>query len=235
EASTVKGYSDLLKEIDDLKADSVSLAQDNEKLKEKCDTLKEFYYLQKGQLVDLGLKSGTLWAAYNVGATKPEEYGSYFAWGETAEKAQYTEQTSDWYDKKEDNLKDNGVIDDKGNLTAEYDAATKNWGEDWRMPTFDEIVELLDLNNENQVINGVKGRIFYGDNGNTLFLPFAGDYYNQTLYGVDEYTYGWSATFYEKNNANTACLMTVTYKTVYNGNLNRSHGRSVRAVLKTKK
>ncbi len=78
------------------------------------------------EYVDLGLS--VKWATCNVGATKPEEYGNYYAWGETATKSEYTEDNSLTYGKQ--------MRDISGN--AQYDAATANWGGTWRMPTNDE-------------------------------------------------------------------------------------------------
>ena len=109
--------------------------------------------------IDLGLPSGTLWATYNVGATKPTEYGDYFAWGETEPKNVY-----DWntYKYAKASFTDNflekwqldsltkynsgkkypGAIDNLTSLLPEDDAATANWGEKWRMPTKEEQEEL---------------------------------------------------------------------------------------------
>ncbi len=112
--------------------------------------------------VDLGLPSGLLWATCNVGATIPEGYGDYFAWGETSTKSTYTEDNYTY-------------SDNPTTLPPSADAATANWGVGWRMPTNEEMVELL--NNCTHVWtthNGVKGRLFTGPNGNSIFLPAAG-------------------------------------------------------------
>ena len=218
EASTVKGYSDLLKEKDDLK--------------EQCDTLKKYYYLEKGQLVDLGLESGTLWAAYNVGATKPEEYGSYFVWGETETKETYTGDNSDWYNVPYATLKQDGIIDNDGNLTAKYDAAIANWGEEWRMPTSDEINELCNLTSEPKEINGVQGRLFHGKNGNTLFVPFAGCRDGSKLYFAGSLGFYWSATALE-NDSDAYNLNVASEKAGLHYGY-RFYGQSVRAVLRSK-
>ncbi|MCF0189684.1 MAG: hypothetical protein HUJ96_00330, partial [Marinilabiliaceae bacterium] len=225
EASTVKGYSDLLKEIDDLK--------------EQCDTLIDYYYVYKYgygyPVVDLGLDSGTLWARYNVGASSIEEGGSYFAWGETTEKETYTEDNSTWHGKLVDYLKEKGVIDDKGNLTAEYDAATANWGENWSMPTFDEIIELKNLESEYKEINNVKGRLFYGKNGNTLFIPFG---YRKGSELKDSGAGIWSARAYDalgEDGTGARCLSMDSEDIYWTGYSSRYKGYSVRAVLRTKK
>jgi uncharacterized repeat protein (TIGR02543 family) len=143
--------------------------------------------------VDLGLPSGTLWAICNVGASVPEEYGNYYAWGETRTKSSYT-----WYNYKYCNnganyeysltkycnvesCGYNGFTDDLTTLLPEDDAATTNWGADWRMPTWEEFNELLVVcSNEWTVQNGVNGQLFTGPNGNTVFFPAAGGYWDVT-------------------------------------------------------
>ncbi|MCF0190891.1 MAG: hypothetical protein HUJ96_06470, partial [Marinilabiliaceae bacterium] len=182
-----------------------------------------------GQLVDLGLESGTLWATYNVGATKPEEYGSYFAWGMTSE---YTEGTFGWYDTSYASLKEQEVIDDNGNLTANYDAATANWGEEWRMPTFGEIQELLTLTSEPKEINGVQGRLFHGKNGNTLFIPFAGFRYDSELNLAGGGGLCWSGTAAEDDRSAYYLFVGSDEAGLYGSY--RSYGQSVRAVLRYK-
>lgn len=125
------------------------------------------------EAIDLGLS--VKWASYNVGANSPEEYGGYFAWGETKIKSNYARSTSVTFGLSESELKFLGTIGSDGNLTAAYDAATANWGSAWRMPTLDEIKELI--NNcswEWTEVNGVNGYKVTGSNGNSIFLPGAG-------------------------------------------------------------
>jgi hypothetical protein len=139
--------------------------------------------------VDLGLPSGTKWANMNVGATRPEEYGLYFAWGETTG---YTSDTSDgrlfkWTNYKWCNHRiylmtkyctdsKKGTIDNKTVLDLEDDAAHVNWGGSWVMPTSGEIDELLaNTTSEWTTVNGIKGCKFTSKtNGNSIFLPAAG-------------------------------------------------------------
>lgn len=145
------------------------------------------------EAVDLGLS--VKWASCNVGASSPEEYGDYFAWGETTTKSSYTESNSVTYDLSISELESRGIIDANGNLTAAYDAATANWGSEWRMPTLDEIKELR--NNctwEWTTQNGVKGRKVTGPNGNSIFLPAAGYRRDTSLGHAGSYGYYWSAT-----------------------------------------
>lgn len=126
-----------------------------------------------GQVVDLGLS--VYWASCNLGAEKPEEYGDYYAWGETKPKSSYTEDNYSYYD-----VNTRQYIDIGSDISGtQYDAATVNLGSDWRMPTSGEIHELL--NNctwEWAQINGINGYKVTGTNGNTIFLPAAGKYFS---------------------------------------------------------
>ena len=141
--------------------------------------------------VDLGLPSGLLWATCNVGADAPEEYGSYYAWGETSQKDNYKWETYQYCNGNLNNLTKycassssgyNGYRDFLGILLPEDDAATVNWGSAWRMPTKEEWQELLDNTTSNWTTqNGVKGMLFTASNGHTLFLPDAGCYMNDLL------------------------------------------------------
>lgn len=117
-------------------------------------------------MIDLGLPSGTKWACCNVGASTPEGYGNYYAWGETSTKSVYSWET---YLHTGKNI---------GNDIAgtQYDAATVNWGSPWRMPNLTQVRELISLYSEVITQNGVKGQRFTGKNGGKIFLPFAGEY-----------------------------------------------------------
>ncbi len=144
--------------------------------------------------VDLGLPSGTLWATYNVGASKPEEYGDYFAWGETKPKEVYNNITYKW---GEDFTKYN-FNDGLTTLLPEDDAATANWGSEWRMPTNEEQRELVEeCQYQMTEVNGVFGAKFTGKNGNSVFFPAAGD-----RFGSDDNNKGigcyWSSSFGEE-------------------------------------
>ena len=125
------------------------------------------------QYIDLGLPSGTLWADRNIGATEPEEYGDFYAWGETEPKKEYTWNTYKWdvyctkYNKK----------DGKTVLEPEDDVVYLKTKGVAHIPTIEQIQELLDNTiSKNQTINGVVGRLYKSKvNGNNIFLPFAGD------------------------------------------------------------
>ena len=128
------------------------------------------------EYVDLGLTSGTLWATMNVGATKPEEYGDYFAWGETTPKQNYSRNNYKWYNTEgkytkycTDGYK--GVVDNKTELELADDAAYVNWGKNWRMPSNAQFEELRAECTWQW--NG-RGHLFTSKkNNNTLFLPAA--------------------------------------------------------------
>lgn len=133
------------------------------------------------EYVDLGLPSGTLWATCNVGANAPEEYGDYFAWGETVPKDDYEWNTYKWCNGNKNNLTKYcnsslyGTADNKMELDPSDDAAYVNWGPSWRMPTFDQLREMKkNCTWTCTTQNGVNGLQVTGPNGSTIFLPAAG-------------------------------------------------------------
>ena len=149
------------------------------------DTTDDSDTLNGYEAVDLGLS--VKWATMNVGAESPEDYGNYYAWGEASTKSSYNSSNS----------VTNGISMSDFSGNAKYDAATANWGGSWRMPTYDEIVELLDdctLTWTTQ--NSVKGYLVTGTNGNSIFLPATGYCLGSSLYYVGSYGYYWSSTPY---------------------------------------
>ncbi len=159
------------------------------------------------EYVDLGLPSGTLWATCNVGASKPEGYGSYFAWGETKPQSS---NTYNWNTYKYANgttrddpkltkycsqskYGDNGFTDDLTTLQSGDDPATANWGSGWRTPSKSQWDELKS-NTVNQwtTKNGVAGRLFTSKkNGQSVFLPAAGGRWDSELHGAGSYGNYW--------------------------------------------
>ena len=138
--------------------------------------------------VDLGLLSGLKWATCNVGASSPEEYGGYYAWGETTTKTEYTSENSVTSGK--------WMNDISGN--AQYDAATANWGGNWRMPKSTELEELIDNCTWTwTTYNGVNGYNVEGPNGNSIFLPAAGYRGGSSLFYAGSYGFYWSSMPYE--------------------------------------
>ena len=183
------------------------------------------------EYVDLGLPSGLLWATCNVGATTPEEYGDYFAWGETTTKSDYSSSNCPTYGLSISQLQSQGYIDSEGNLTSQYDAATANWGGNWRMPTSAEQEELL--NNctwTRTTYNGVKGYNVEGPNGNSIFLPAAGVYYGSSLDNAGSNGYDWSSTPGRSISSHACGLIFLSDNhTGYYGS--RGNGLSVRPVV----
>ncbi len=182
------------------------------------------------EFVDLGLPSGLKWATCNVGASSPEDYGDYFAWGETSPKAEYTEENSVTYGLSISELQTQGYIDNEGNLTSSYDAATVNWGGSWRMPTREQMLELVEhCEWEWTQVNGVDGAKVTGPNGNSIFLPAAGDRYGSSLYYAGEYGFCWNSTPDESNSNSAYGLY---FNSSYQGVTwyNRLLGQSVRPV-----
>ena len=135
------------------------------------------------EYVDLGLPSGTLWATCNIGANSPEEYGDYFAWGETEPKEDYYWTTYKWCNGWDTMTKycvdsEKGVVDNNTELDPEDDAATVNWGSEWCMPTIGQLDELFFSNYTTvkwTTQNGVYGvKIYSKKNNQSLFFPAAG-------------------------------------------------------------
>ncbi len=161
--------------------------------------------------VDLGLPSGLLWAAYNVGSTKPSEYGSHFAWGETTEKDTSLWANYKWCDGKSTNInkycteKYYGKVDGIDRLETEDDAANANWGDIWRMPTDMEQLELIKgcdwVYTDNYNNTGVAGCVGTSKtNDNVIFLPVneegneMGTYWASNL-PTNQPNYGYILTF----------------------------------------
>ena len=157
--------------------------------------------------IDLGLSSGTLWATCNVGADRPEGYGNYYAWGETTPKDEYTWSTYQHANGTTDDdpkltkycndagYGDGGFVDNLTTLELEDDAASVNWGTGWRMPTREEIKELVD-----SCIwaweepNGIAGYRVTSRNGNSIFLPASGLHYADAFISEGSSANYWSNT-----------------------------------------
>lgn len=201
-----------------------------------CNLVANF---EAHEYVDLGLPSGTLWATCNIGATTPEGYGDYFAWGETSTKDGYDWHTYRYCNGGATTLTKycddasygyNGFIDNLTVLEESDDAAAVNWGAGWRMPTKEEWNELLSNTTKIWTTqHGVNGYLFTATNGRTLFLPAAGYYNMNDLNGDGKSGCYWSSSlnidvpynsgylFFDSGN----CSMSYHF---------RSHGRSVRPV-----
>lgn len=155
--------------------------------------------------VDLGLN--VKWATCNIGAKSPEEYGDFFAWGETAPKDVYNGVTYKYF--RDDNgnygltkyclsgygLNEGylGFTDSKFTLDKEDDAACVNWGGSWRMPNMGDFYELCLLKWEWETVNGISGYKITSFNGNSIFLPAAGYNYGGAVNNVNDYGCYWSS------------------------------------------
>ncbi len=163
-------------------------------------------YINGHGYVDLGLPSGVKWATCNVGATSPSENGSYFACGETSPKSSYTKNNSKTYGKTITQLQSEGIIDSQGKLTKSYDAAASNWGSSWRMPTREELDELLNKCNWQWTkLGGKNGYKVIGTNGNSIFVPASGYRYGSSLGSVGEDGYCCSSSVY--GDTGSACCL----------------------------
>lgn len=220
--------------------------------------------------VDLGLPSGTLWAAYNVGATKPEENGDYFAWGETETKNVYNAKTYKYGTAKIDTSyygalvldslwkynfgnEHPGTIDNLSTLLPEDDAATANWGKEWRMPTNEEMIELKEncyVVKKRDYKNKVNGMIFFkakrtDDKGRFvdeydsyysmsdphIFFPAADRYTDwSSRDGSSFYGYYLSSSLREERENVALGLDFDGYGVYADGGMSRQYGYPVRAV-----
>ena len=170
------------------------------------------------EAIDLGLPSGIKWASFNIGASKPEEYGDHYAWGETepyyssqdpltwneGKEAGYDWPSYKWCMGEYDTMTKycsnsssgySGFTDNKTVLDPEDDVAYANLGGKWRMPTDEEFTELS--NNctwEWTSMNGINGRKVTGPNGNSIFFPAAGGCFESSLNDAGSYGYYWSSS-----------------------------------------
>ena len=144
--------------------------------------------------VDLGLS--VKWACCNVGANRPEDYGDYFAWGETSPKSSYTpENYQHWVDYEGDGYLGSEECTINSDISGtQYDAATVNWGGSWRMPTNAEFSELIENCTYKPIAQGL---IVTGPNGNSIFFPDAGYRCGSSSYLVGSACFYWSSTPYE--------------------------------------
>ncbi|MCQ2343165.1 MAG: hypothetical protein MJZ75_06755 [Paludibacteraceae bacterium] len=188
--------------------------------------------------VDLGLS--VKWATCNVGATTPDGYGDYFAWGETNSKNNYDWSTYKYctpysftYNMTKYCTGYYGTIDNKTTLELTDDVARVNWGGNWRMPTYDEMNELKTQCTWTWITqNNINGYKIVGPNKNSIFLPVAGYYDENDLKVVGFYGYYWSSSLDTDSSDFAYCLS-------FRSNLNcyslvggyRYYGSSVRAVL----
>ena len=205
------------------------------------DEPNDFPDAGEGVAVDLGLPSGTLWADRNVGADSPEDYGDYFAWGETKPKDYYNWDTYKWCNGSYDTMTKyctnrsygyNSFTDGKTTLESTDDAATANWGEKWCMPTRDQLSELKSKCTWTWTTqNGVKGYKVTGLNGKSIFLPTAGCRYDSELYYAGSNGSYWLSSLSEYDPDDSYCLFFDSAGHYLYGN-GRCSGQTVRAVVR---
>ena len=207
--------------------------------------IEEIQNINKHEYVDLGLPSGTLWATCNIGANSPEEYGDYFAWGETEPQ---TDNAYSWASYKwckgsnstltkycmADSLGNEGFTDELTELELEDDAAFKTWGPDWCMPSDEQYAELINsyyTTTEWTTENGVYGRkITSKTNGNSIFLPAAGCRIDSSLDGSG-YGWYWSRTLYSDYSEDAWFLVFSSHNVVFeHSSSSRCIGQSIRPV-----
>ena len=169
--------------------------------------------------VDLGLS--VKWATCNVGASSPEGYGDYYAWGETSTKSSYDEDSCATWDKQ--------IGDIAG---TSRDVARVKWGGSWRMPTWAEFAELLgECTRTWTTRNGVNGCEVTGPNGNSIFVPAAGYRPGTPLCYAGRWGYYWGSTPHED-------ITRISYGLDFNSGDRDGHmddrvgGRTVRPVTK---
>lgn len=185
------------------------------------------------EYVDLGLS--VKWATCNIGATTPEEYGDYFAWGETETKDDYAVRTYKWggeyKNKKYCLYADYGDVDYKATLDPEDDAAHVKWGGNWRMPTRTEVRELLDNCKWKRIKQeGVRGYLVTSKiNGNSIFIPFAGYRRNGATYSARQYGCYWTISL-DDLRSNYAVEMTCSAIDAHMNPNDRTGGCTIRPV-----
>lgn len=188
--------------------------------------------------VDLGLSSGTLWANCNIGASLPTDYGDYFAWAEIRTKKSYSRDNCTTYDiYYADGIRENvksdtvrAIIRIIGN--PKHDTALANWKGGWSLPSAADFAE---LNKEcswvYKIINGHKGYVIMGPNGNSIFLP-AGGYIDGTQKSqVGTGGFYWTGDYWDKYERSTSFNFT---NTSHNGVTwsYRDKGKTIRPILK---
>lgn len=218
-------------------ADEVSIALEDDM------TLYAQWSLYNGEennheWIDLGLPSGVKWATCNLGANKPEEHGNYFAWGEIAAKSEYSWNTYKYAQGSNSKLtkyntsSSYGTVDNKNMLESSDDAASSLWGGYWRMPTLADFEELK--NNCEWILtiqNEVYGyKVVSKINGNSIFMPIAGYYKNNTIENVGFSGDYWSSSLNTSVPYSAAC-MCFSSGQITLGNSTREYGRSIRPVI----
>ena len=190
-------------------------------------------------MIDLGLPSGIKWACCNIGASSPEEFGGYYAWGEINEKNDYSIDSYQFYDSEGEfsdypYMKENWINIGNNISGTKYDVAHVKWGDEWYMPTYEESTEMLHEYTiaEDIFFNGVKGQKRTGPNGNSIFLPFAGEYNGTIIYECNDGGFYWLGTTTNTYGYDADYFILGHPDQHWNGYDGKYFGRSVRAISK---
>ena len=186
--------------------------------------------------IDLGLTSGVKWSCCNVGASKPEDNGGYYSWGEKTEKSVYNEVNYSYYNGNDTNgdgwIDNNLSVVNIGSSIANtsYDAARQLMGAPWRMPTYTQMNELLTKCTFEWIRqNNVNGIRVTGPNGHYIFLPAAGNHWNTETRNVGSEGCYWTSTVYTSDTRDAYDMQFHSdSRDLYNSR--RYDGRSVRAI-----
>ena len=204
------------------------------------------------EAIDLGLPSGLKWASFNLGASKPEEYGDYYAWGETEPyyssldplmwkdgKEGYKWSSYKWCMGSDDTLTKYcynssygyfGFTDDKSDLDSEDDAVSVKLGGNWRIPTDVDWAELRQGCTWTWTTqNGISGRLVTASNGNSIFLPATGERFDTSIYDVGSLGHYWSSSR-DISNPSDATYLFFNSSDVYGDGTSRCNGFSIRPV-----
>ncbi len=169
------------------------------------------------EAIDLGLS--VKWADYNVGATKPTEYGGLYGWADPTGKN--TSTNNSLYPNSSPPL---------DICNTEYDIAHIQWGGDWRMPSRTELDELKRLCTWQWTgRNGINGYLVTGANGNSIFLPAAGTREGLEYESIGQACYYWSGTLCDEYPSNANLFVAGTNVGVWLGQ-RRCVGASIRPV-----
>ena len=179
------------------------------------------------------------WATCNVGASKPEEYGNYYAWGETKPKSDYSWATyfdigniqQGLYGYTQESFKKYSSINNN-KLSKEDDAASMKWGSPWRIPTKDEFEELWSLPHRWEIVNGIQGMKFISSNGHSFFLPAAGAKMDKELKQEGVWGIYWTSEVYRTDHDTSDSGVAWVLEEEDGGCAypNRFQGMSIRAV-----
>lgn len=197
--------------------------------------------------VDLGLPSGTLWAETNVGASGQEGVGDVFSWGETEPQTPYQMRSTYKYcitNNRNSCLTKycsnsifgcDSFVDKLILLQEDDDAAVANWGSDWRIPTREQWKELMDNTTRKwSEWYGVKGCFLIGQNGNRIFLPAVGTYFDEEGFNEQVAGYYWSSSL-DINGPDCAHIFYFDADRAEMSSFPRTNGMSIRPVRVSRK